>query len=619
MWADRETDQDLLGFDVLVESIFGLLEEPQLMPLTVGLDGDWGSGKSSLLSMVQTRIEADHPNMLVVPFSPWMHEGYADSKAALVDDILGAIQERAPATEADVRKLRQRFRALTHFRKPVTTLVGVGSGLAATGLGYPEVAGAAAGAATKATDLAFSAAEAAEAVAADASGDEGDGDVRATFTTAIAEFRNQFAELLAGVDGLERVVVLVDDVDRCLPDTVVETFEMIRMFSDIENTVFIIAAHRTVVGDAINARYRALGYVGDDGELGHRYLEKMWHTTLSVPPLTEPEVETYLNLLVSKLHLADEEQGPVLSLLVERGPEESLTPISAEQIRGVLEDVPTGMASDLQWVMNISDVVANGLLGNPRKIKRFANRLLLAQRVLARRGLDVDPEVLAKLMLLDELLPNEFATLMRWSIRARGASPELQQVVESEDIETLEAGEVKTWASNPTVQTWVGLEPDLTNVDLRPYIHAARDRSRVGGTARTLTGAERELLERLLSAGSHVRSEAVKTLGEQPETVRKRLVSELCRLTVRRPSSKAPESLLAIADRDPHQILAAMEALKAIPVERVPINLPAMVALRLSRHRTSAIEVLDWWVERSSGPTQRAAEEAAARLRKQDD
>ncbi len=58
MWADNETDLDLLGFDELVDELVVALTTPHLLPLTVGLLGDWGSGRSSLLRIARRELEA---------------------------------------------------------------------------------------------------------------------------------------------------------------------------------------------------------------------------------------------------------------------------------------------------------------------------------------------------------------------------------------------------------------------------------------------------------------------------------------------------------------------------------------------------------------------------------
>ena len=71
------------------------------------------------------------------------------------------------------------------------------------------------------------------------------------------EFRRDFAELLADehLSHVRRVVVLVDDLDRCLPDAVVDTLETMRLFLSVPKMSFIIAADENRVADALRDRY----------------------------------------------------------------------------------------------------------------------------------------------------------------------------------------------------------------------------------------------------------------------------------------------------------------------------------------------------------------------------
>jgi len=87
MWSDNETTIDLLGFDYLVDSLEIILTQPYLLPVTVGVLGDWGSGKSSLVYMAEERLKASGEYITVL-FSPWQYQGYEDVKSALMGAVL---------------------------------------------------------------------------------------------------------------------------------------------------------------------------------------------------------------------------------------------------------------------------------------------------------------------------------------------------------------------------------------------------------------------------------------------------------------------------------------------------------------------------------------------------
>ncbi|KAA6321545.1 hypothetical protein EZS27_028812 [termite gut metagenome] len=94
MWSDNETNKDLLGFKVYADLIRSVISNERILPVSIGLFGDWGSGKSSIMKMLEQEFNADNQNDTVcLYFNSWTFEGYDDAKAALIEDILIKLKE----------------------------------------------------------------------------------------------------------------------------------------------------------------------------------------------------------------------------------------------------------------------------------------------------------------------------------------------------------------------------------------------------------------------------------------------------------------------------------------------------------------------------------------------
>jgi len=86
----------------------------------------------------------------------------------------------------------------------------------------------------------------------------------------VREFRQDFGELLKETR-VKTLVVFIDDLDRCLPDTVIATLEAIKLFLFVEDTAFIIGADENLVQHAVKLRFPEVE--GSKLDVGRNYLE----------------------------------------------------------------------------------------------------------------------------------------------------------------------------------------------------------------------------------------------------------------------------------------------------------------------------------------------------------
>lgn len=93
MWKDSETEIDYLDFSYIVEIMKDTINDEKLLPSCIGLYGDWGSGKSSLMHMCKKQLEEQKDGTVCLLFNGWLYESYDDAKTAILASILDGIKE----------------------------------------------------------------------------------------------------------------------------------------------------------------------------------------------------------------------------------------------------------------------------------------------------------------------------------------------------------------------------------------------------------------------------------------------------------------------------------------------------------------------------------------------
>src|SRR5580658_4596027 len=109
--TDNETKVDLLNNEAIAKTIVQLLRERPDHPVTIGVHGDWGAGKSSVLEMIEAQF-LGKKDVLCLKFNGWRFQGFEDAKIALIEGIVTAlIAERSLLTKAG-DKVKEMFKRI---------------------------------------------------------------------------------------------------------------------------------------------------------------------------------------------------------------------------------------------------------------------------------------------------------------------------------------------------------------------------------------------------------------------------------------------------------------------------------------------------------------------------
>lgn len=101
--SDNETKFDLLNNKAIATTVVNLIKESNNQPISIGIHGDWGAGKSSILEMIEDQFDQiDHTvkgKYCCIRFNGWKHQGFEDSKIALVSAIVSELTAKEQLKE----------------------------------------------------------------------------------------------------------------------------------------------------------------------------------------------------------------------------------------------------------------------------------------------------------------------------------------------------------------------------------------------------------------------------------------------------------------------------------------------------------------------------------------
>ena len=250
--ALREGDVDRLGFKDVAQRIAGsLVDHASDDGFVIGIDGPWGSGKSSLLHLISTELDLlpDEKRPTVISFQPWLVGNRDALLASLFNQLVTAIakfqHENGDATKETWRQAKKAITVARSFGKSISN----------------------AGEVIKNVPLGSRVAVAGSII--QAIGNFISGESKADLPKQKQALAKAFRQLG------HRFIITVDDIDRLEPSEVIEVLRLVRSVADFPNIIYLLCYDSAILAESVKR--------GANVPDGAAFLEKIVQLTVMVP------------------------------------------------------------------------------------------------------------------------------------------------------------------------------------------------------------------------------------------------------------------------------------------------------------------------------------------------
>ncbi|WP_367176270.1 KAP family P-loop NTPase fold protein [Haloarcula rubripromontorii] len=240
--ALNDIEADQLGYGTfaehLADTICGWTPDEEFV---IGIYGQWGSGKSSILNFVESEIESREEQPVIVRFNPWWFSGQADLIEKFFSQLRTGLGDDEKFSDAK-EKLADLSRTVS--KVPFYKLTGVPAG--------PFLGRFA--------------------------------DMISIEEENIGKLKDEISELLTGID--QPIVVFIDDIDRLTDEEIKQMFRLVKSVADFPNLIYVLAFDRDIITEALETGERGV-------QNGDEYLEKIIQLPQHVPIPREGSLDQF--------------------------------------------------------------------------------------------------------------------------------------------------------------------------------------------------------------------------------------------------------------------------------------------------------------------------------------
>jgi hypothetical protein len=271
---DSPADSPGIGYDGYADALTEIIMSSPA-EFAVGILGGWGSGKTTLMRAIERTLDGDK-RVVPVWFAAWRYEREPNLILPLLDVLREALENRADKSEDE--------RGWAHDAAVAVSRAGLAflAGLKLKA-GLPGGVG---------IDLELG--KTIEAIRADRAKPE-----PLSFYHAGYQMLREAIENLSA-KGTRRVVIFIDDLDRCLPANALDVLESMKLFFDVEGCVFVVGLDHKIAEKAVALKYRSItplagaDAAGQDVS-GSDYVKKLFQVPFTLPPVTADQLKGYLD------------------------------------------------------------------------------------------------------------------------------------------------------------------------------------------------------------------------------------------------------------------------------------------------------------------------------------